>query len=527
MKIGYILAGMIFLFNPHINIIDVLPDVIGYLLILHGLSKISDLERNLLSAREKFLKLAWLSAAKLSCLLILPIFDETLYLVFTLCFGLLELIWMIPAFVDMFHGISFLESRYTKHRTRYAPGEAIRFGGVADKTDFEEGRVFFEVYGKTRENSDYPADEEIVRMSGGDFTICAAYSGFISRDEKKTPYYYESLEARIISILFIIARAVCAVVPEITALFGTGDSYVHSNQTNDYAGLRYLLEAGFGIVALVVGVFWLVRMIRYFRIFMNDSQFLSVLSEKYNEEILPNKALWVKRKTLSFCLFSTIALALTICMRLSFGNITAGDGRLLFTMDAVYLIPEFLFGIMMILAFSRIREDYPAWKEGVKRSAVFSAVSFAAYCVCFAMSLLYGRTYRPYKETQYIVLFVLYMILFAISMALFIRVCKEKEKAYTSLVGEIGFLLAPDEGDYARKKREYTEKDFRGKIKGLTIVGTIYAVFSVCCMALIPWAEEYAFCGLSWLFRSAFCVFFLIKSVLLTDKIQHEIEKLI
>ena len=100
---------MIFLFNPHINIIDVLPEVIGYILILHGLSKISDLERNLLSAKDKFFKLAWLSAAKLACLLITPIFDETLYLIFTFCFGLLEVMWMIPAFVDMFHGISFLE----------------------------------------------------------------------------------------------------------------------------------------------------------------------------------------------------------------------------------------------------------------------------------------------------------------------------------------------------------------------------------------------------------------------------------
>ena len=37
MNIGYLIAGCIFLFNPTVNLIDVLPDVIGYLLILKGL----------------------------------------------------------------------------------------------------------------------------------------------------------------------------------------------------------------------------------------------------------------------------------------------------------------------------------------------------------------------------------------------------------------------------------------------------------------------------------------------------------
>ncbi len=527
MKIGYILAGMIFLFNPHINIIDVLPDVIGYILILHGLSKISDLERNLLSAKNKFLKLAWLSVAKLSCLLILPIFDETLYLIFTFCFGILEAIWMIPAFLDLFHGIGFLESRYTKHRTRHAVGEALRFGGTLDKTDFEEGRFYFEVYGKTAQNAEYPADEEIVRLPSGTVTVCAAYEGFTARDEKKTPYYYESAEARVMSVLFVLIRAICACLPEVTALLGTGDSYVHSNYTNDYSGLRYLLEAALAVVAGIVGIVWLVRMIRYFRVFMNDKPFLEALSAKYDAEILPNRALWVKRRTLSFCLFSTVAFAFMLCVRLSIGNITNGDGVLLFALDAAYLVPEFLFGVMMILAFRRVRDEYAQWQEGVKKSAWFTAVSFAAYAVSLAISIHYGRMFRPYRETLYIVLFAIFLVLFAASMVLFVRVCKEKEKVYTRLVNEISLTLAPEENDYAKKRREHTAKEFSGNIRGLTVICIVYAVFSTLCMALIPWAEEYVLCGLSWLFRSAFCVAVIVKSVLLTDKLQREIEKVI
>ncbi len=527
MKIGYILAGMIFLFNPHINIVDVLPDVIGYILILHGLFKISDLERNLLSARKNFLKLAWLSAVKLSCLLITPIFDETLYLLFTFCFGILEIMWMIPAFIDLFAGISFLESRYTGHRTRYDPSRRSRFGGVVDKTDFADGRMYFEIYAKNKQNEEYPAYEETVLLPNGAVSVCASYEGFVSRDEKKAPYFYESDEARVLSVIFIIVRALCACLPELTALMATGDSYVHSQYTNDFSGLRYLLMAVLAVIAGAVGIVWLCRIVRYFRTFMNDEPFLSALSAKYDAEVLPNKPLWVKRGTFSFCLFSTAAFAFMTCVRLSIGNITDGDGVLLFVLEAFYAVPEFLFGLMMILAFRRVGEYYGQYREGVKRAGLFTAFSFAAYAVMFCISATYGRMVYPYKEGRYCILFGLFLILFILSMVLFVLVCKEKERVYACLVNEIGMVVSPDDHEYARKKRQHMMDEFRPRLRGLTAVSVVYAVFSVICMGAIPLAEDYAVCGLSWLFRSAFCVFVIVKSVLLTDKLKNEIEKVV
>ena len=39
MGYGFLIAGMIFLCNPLINIVDLLPDCIGYFLILCGISQ--------------------------------------------------------------------------------------------------------------------------------------------------------------------------------------------------------------------------------------------------------------------------------------------------------------------------------------------------------------------------------------------------------------------------------------------------------------------------------------------------------
>lgn len=53
MNIGYLIAGCVFLFNPTVNLIDVLPDVIGFLLILKGLYKLADLNGKIKTARQK------------------------------------------------------------------------------------------------------------------------------------------------------------------------------------------------------------------------------------------------------------------------------------------------------------------------------------------------------------------------------------------------------------------------------------------------------------------------------------------
>ena len=49
--LSWIGAGMIFLCNPMINIVDILPDFIGLLMIMHGLSKAAEVTDHLGDAR--------------------------------------------------------------------------------------------------------------------------------------------------------------------------------------------------------------------------------------------------------------------------------------------------------------------------------------------------------------------------------------------------------------------------------------------------------------------------------------------
>ena len=61
---GMIAVGLLFLFNPNINIIDVLPDFIGYIFLCLGGAKLTDLNESIDRALSAFRKMILIDAGK-------------------------------------------------------------------------------------------------------------------------------------------------------------------------------------------------------------------------------------------------------------------------------------------------------------------------------------------------------------------------------------------------------------------------------------------------------------------------------
>ena len=116
----------IFLFNPNINIIDVLPDFIGYFLIYNALSRISDLVPHFDEARDRFHKLFWITLSKIpAAFIMLSISSQNtaerpIIAVFSLAYAILELIYIFPAFKELFCGFEYLETRFGVEGTKKA-----------------------------------------------------------------------------------------------------------------------------------------------------------------------------------------------------------------------------------------------------------------------------------------------------------------------------------------------------------------------------------------------------------------------
>ena len=106
-----IAVGFIFLVNPCIHIIDVLPDFIGFILMAFGVDKLADIEGRFAAAKKGFIELAVISAVKTAGLVLLPHIDEIFVILLVFSFGLLEAMFFIPAMKNLFEGFRYFGLR--------------------------------------------------------------------------------------------------------------------------------------------------------------------------------------------------------------------------------------------------------------------------------------------------------------------------------------------------------------------------------------------------------------------------------
>ena len=116
-KSGWLTLAFVMLFNPNIHLIDFLPDFIGFLILAKFIEKAADAAPYFEEARRAFIKLAFISAAKIPALVIMTLVrskntqDNDIIALFALVFATLELIYLIPAVKNIFDALSYLGER--------------------------------------------------------------------------------------------------------------------------------------------------------------------------------------------------------------------------------------------------------------------------------------------------------------------------------------------------------------------------------------------------------------------------------
>ena len=101
--IGKLIIAALFLFNPNLVIIDYLPDFIGYIFLLLGISQLADLNYHFEEAQNLFKRMFIVSLAQFISLFVVfgflpPREQSSSIMLVSFAFGALELILLIPAF---------------------------------------------------------------------------------------------------------------------------------------------------------------------------------------------------------------------------------------------------------------------------------------------------------------------------------------------------------------------------------------------------------------------------------------------
>ena len=113
-----LIIGFLFLANPMPLLLDILPDFIGYLLILSAIAVPADGLPYFDDARKGLKNLIWISASKyLVFILMMSIYggdttQRSIVPVFTLPYAVLEAVFLIPVLKDLFDGFYYLGERF-------------------------------------------------------------------------------------------------------------------------------------------------------------------------------------------------------------------------------------------------------------------------------------------------------------------------------------------------------------------------------------------------------------------------------
>ena len=115
--IGQALAALIFLFNPPISVVDILPDFIGYLLLMSAIRNAAEVFPHFDEAYSGFSRAFWVSLAKIPAFIVMMSivsansYERAIITVFSLGFAVLELIFVLGAFRSFFAALTHLGER--------------------------------------------------------------------------------------------------------------------------------------------------------------------------------------------------------------------------------------------------------------------------------------------------------------------------------------------------------------------------------------------------------------------------------
>ena len=112
MGFGYLFVGLIFFFNPNINLVDILPDAIGCLFLLKGLSKLADVDGRFYHARTCVIYLLVIELIKLPLSVIVPVKYPDALLWLTFVYSVAELILFFLFFTNLYNAIEYTAERH-------------------------------------------------------------------------------------------------------------------------------------------------------------------------------------------------------------------------------------------------------------------------------------------------------------------------------------------------------------------------------------------------------------------------------
>ncbi|MBQ1231986.1 MAG: hypothetical protein IIX86_00495 [Clostridia bacterium] len=314
-RMGFLLIALspLFLFNPDIAVFDLLPDVIGYMMLSMGLSSLSYLNHHFEESAKRFHRMVAISAARLAFVVVLfglvnSTDRPTTMLLGNFVFGVLELMTLLPAYSHLFEGLIYAGSRVGVGKSVFRPTAAAKLWSliIKRKSEFDG-------------NTAVTATESFSFMTA----------------------------------VFAVLKVTLNVLPEFSVLTE------HSDKAINLYVYVWMFRVAAVLLGAVIGIVWLLLALRYYFGVLRDREFVDALHAQYMRDVYPNKDLFVARRYKLGSFFLLLGMMLSLDL----------------PMDGVNILPDVLCAFCLAAGVLALRHYAPTWKASVAVLAAYALQS--------------------------------------------------------------------------------------------------------------------------------------------------------
>lgn len=119
------------------------------------------------------------------------------------------------------------------------------------------------------------------------------------------------------------------------------------------------------------------------------------------------------------------------------------------------------------------------------------------------------------------------MIFFILAFVMFLMLIPEKKRVYLSLAQRAAEMSSAGLHEMAERKKEETLRSFKKAILCNTVLESIYAIFSIACMAVVPAVRRIYGMRTFMAFPPLFGVALMINGAVISGKLRGELERVI
>lgn len=373
-----ILAGLFFLIVPTVNVIDIFPDFIGYLLIFAGLAKLKRIDGYMEKSAHYALVMALVNLSKpivlVFCLTDYSDAQTSNITTATLIYLVIELIFGILLFKNLFAGFANLGYQYEDSKSQARVKLLGRFLPRVKRLSFEHSV-------KNKQSAEYK------RLMRGERLHAVKY---VSLPRRKA--IFKGLDTfSVFTYIFFALHCTLTLIPELTTLAYTLSMDGTYKQVEN-GGLRLMLIALCLFLGTVLGIAWFSVSSKYLKGVSHDGFFIERLGQAYRLKFAENPDVL---KSVRYNGFYKLMLAALV-----FG----GD----FFLDATDFLPDIISATLLVIAFVYFKKSLPLAKPCIAISSVYAVLSAAALAIQVAS---YGDFYaatgleRPWGVKVFSILF--------------------------------------------------------------------------------------------------------------------------